>query len=56
MNTLIGWSPLTVTGGWTGATFVTTGDIDGDLRDDVLTTTYENSGSADKATWWQTLP
>jgi hypothetical protein len=50
------WLPKTVTTGWTGASFVAAGDLDGDRRDDVLTSTYENSGSADKITWWRTNP
>lgn len=50
------WIPKTVTTGWTGASFVAAGDLNGDGRDDVLTSTYENSGNSDKITWWQTNP
>lgn len=56
INGVSGWVPVTVISGWRGANFVAAGDLDGDQRPDVLSTTYENNGNADKATWWRTLP
>jgi hypothetical protein len=50
------WVGQTVTGGWQGANFVATGDIDPDDYDDIVTTTYENTSTADKITWWRTVP
>lgn len=53
-----GWVVQNVQTNWIGVRFVASGDIDGDGRPDLVTSTYNNDqmNSADRITWWRTQP
>lgn len=47
------WLPVPVATEWNLVRWVAAGDLDGDQRDDVVTTTYGNTATSDKVTWWR---
>ena len=48
------WTPITIQASYPGLTGLTGGDVNGDGRIDLLTTTYEfdNNNSTDRIAWW----
>lgn len=55
VRTATGWTDQRV-GLLNGAVGVDIGDLSGDGRDDVAATTYENTPTADRVDWFQTVP
>lgn len=49
------WTLLPIVAGYTGLTDIQAGDINGDGRPDLVTTTYEHDGG-DRISWWPNLP
>lgn len=52
----LGWLAQPVLEPYTGVTYVSTGDIDGDLIPDLITSTYSNNPNFDRIDWWRTQP
>ena len=50
------WTANTILPGFTGLTYLTGGDLNGDNRPDLVTSTYENQSGADRIDWWRNEP
>lgn len=48
-----GFEAAVVRGGYAGLNWLTGGDLNGDQRVDLLTATYEQTGSSDVIAWWR---
>lgn len=48
------WLPIPVAEGYTGVTFVVTGDLDADGLPDLVTSTYDHDAT-DRLSWWRNL-
>lgn len=52
----LGWLAQPVLEPFTGVTYVSTGDVDGDTIPDLITSTYANNPNFDRIDWWRTQP